>query len=1018
MSDFIAALWREFEAETQEHLEAIEPVLLTAENGGVVTAEQVASLFRAFHSIKGLARSMDLSGMESVAHAAESLLSLVRDGTTPLDADLVAVLLPALDTLKAGRRHALTERRDQPAPQPVLAALKQAFERLGCGAPLPTPDQDRETGEAPPEPEPLENVSPREAARENPEMLSIFGDLLRAELPVFTRILSADFAQTKVFADTLDAIERIEHAADTMGYYALVDHMRALAAIVESAEGRRLYPDARKALLRLLGQIGELQKEICGPAGPEGDDDLISDLKGVLGRAFEDELHETYCNIIQALSLFSCEIEGPTSPYDNDEELAEEVAGLARLLYSFVLFLDWPRAADVMLVVEDVFSRVAGREVFLSGETTALTRSALTTVFGTVVDRTRVPEQRADITPEVASQFTAEFRKSLRNTLNPARASLAPVKVGQRFLATLEIKPALIEMLSPENIAHIMDLVQVGYLHLYEVLANPEKSPELTQAFLAWTESQVKPITNRSVFIAGETWFEFLMASMDPPEAVIARAAEIDPAGSFIQVSPCQLKTEAAPVPVAPAAAAHARRAAPPSPPPSVGAESAVEADTSGRGEPMLRVRGEAIDSLLNQIGEMISLNGALSLTMQESLVGSALQSLRRGLHQLSQDGDRPEAEALIGVVDVLHQYVDRIRQIEGNYAASLSRLQEGVLELRVVPVDTVFGRFPRVVRDLAQHMGKQVRLEIDGGSVRIDKGMVEALADPLMHMVRNAIDHGVESPEQRRRAGKAAAATITLSASRKGNRVMIEVRDDGAWLDIATVRRIAVERGLIKAAEAARLTDREMCRFIFQPGFSTAAAVTETSGRGVGMDVVWTNVSRVGGTIDVDSETGKGTCFILSLPLSAAIQSALIVAADGNIMAIPDRYLAETCHVTAAEVQTVRGQSAMILRDQFLPVFPLTCLLGHPPAAGAPTRFPVVVIENGRQRIGLIVDRLYRRQDLFVKDIHPQLAAIPGVGGASTLGDGRVILILDGDDLFRLAEASVQIDADGVGLH
>ena len=182
-------------------------------------------------------------------------------------------------------------------------------------------------------------------------------------------------------------------------------------------------------------------------------------------------------------------------------------------------------------------------------------------------------------------------------------------------------------------------------------------------------------------------------------------------------------------------------------------------------------------------------------------------------------------------------------------------------------------------------------------------------------------------------------------------------------------------------------------------------------------MDVVWTNVNRLGGTIDVDSETGKGTAFTLSLPLSAAIQSALIVSADGNVMAIPERFLAETCHVSTAEIQTVRGQSAIVLRDQFLPVFALTRLLGHPGAADMPARFPVVVIENGRQRIGLIVDRLYRRQDLFVKDIHPQLAAIPGVGGASTLGDGRVILILDGDDLFRLAEASVRIEADGIGL-
>ena len=269
-------------------------------------------------------------------------------------------------------------------------------------------------------------------------------------------------------------------------------------------------------------------------------------------------------------------------------------------------------------------------------------------------------------------------------------------------------------MLSPENIAQLMDLVQVGYLHLYEVPANPEKSPDLTRAFLDWTESQVKPITNRSVFIDGESWFEFLMASMEPPEAVAARVAEIDPTGSFIQLSPCRLKSESAPVAPAPAAApatAPAPATAAPPPPPAEAAEAPA------RPEPLLRVRGEAIDGLLDQIGEMISLNGALSLTLQDSQAAGALQSLRRGLLSLSEAGGEPEAEAMIGAVDVLRQYVDRMRGIEGSFSGALSRLQEGVLELRVVPVDSVFGRFPRLVRDLAQQLGKEVRLEIDGGS-------------------------------------------------------------------------------------------------------------------------------------------------------------------------------------------------------------------------------------------------------------------------------------------------------------
>ncbi len=1005
MADFVAALWREFDVETQDHLDGVEPILLAAESGQPIGPEAVAKLFRAFHSVKGLAAAMDLRGMEAVGHGAESVLSLVRDGQAPLDAELVAVLLPAFDVLKARRHLALTERRDQAAPEDLLASLQQAFERMGGTASLSeafcqgVPDTMAET--VPP-------VDPRDAVREDPEILRYFADLLRGALPIFTRVVIADFAKPNIRSETLDAIERIEHAAETMGYHALVDHMRALLEIVEAAGGRRLYPDARKAVLRVLGQIGEVLKEISfvpdqaalGEGGAR-----VSDHRRILGRAFEDELRETYCNIVQALSLLSSNTGDRDLLSESDDGTAEDVSAMARLLYSFMLFLDWPRAGDVMLVIEDIFSRVAAGELFLGTETIRLARGALATVFGAVVEATCPPDGWHDIAPEVADRIMVEFRQSLLDAPSSGQSSQAPVKVGQRFLAAYQIKPALLEMLSPDNIADLMELVQVGYLHLYEVLANPEKSPKLTEAFLAWTESQVKPITNRTVFIDGETWFEFLMVSRDGPDAVMARAAEIDRAGSFIRIIPCPLKSGAAEGGAVPSSEA----VRPDEPVPTAESPS----------EPVLRVRGEAIDGFLNQIGEMISLNGALSLVMQDSLVGGALKSLRRGLQGIAEDGIHREAEGLIGLVDVLSQYMDRLRQIEGNLTASLSRLQDGVLDLRVVPLDTVFGRFPRLVRDLAQHLGKQVRLEIDGGAVRIDKGMVEALADPLMHMVRNALDHGVERPELRRRAGKPAVATLTLRAARKGSRVTIELRDDGAGLDIESVRRIAVKRGLVTACEAARLSDREVCRFIFQPGFSTAAAITETSGRGVGMDVVWTNVSRVGGSIDVDSVRGKGTCFTLSLPLSAAIQSALIVAADGNIMAIPERYLAETCHVASADVQTVRGQTAIVLRDQFLPVFPLTRLLGHVPLDGpVPARFPVVVIENGHQRLGLIVDRLYRRQDLFMKEIHPQLAAIPGVGGASTLGDGRVILVLDGDDLFRLAEASVSMGADGVTVH
>jgi chemotaxis protein histidine kinase CheA len=252
--------------------------------------------------------------------------------------------------------------------------------------------------------------------------------------------------------------------------------------------------------------------------------------------------------------------------------------------------------------------------------------------------------------------------------------------------------------------------------------------------------------------------------------------------------------------------------------------------------------------------------------------------------------------------------------------------------------------------------------------------------------------------------------ATLHLAAVSRGNRVEIEITDDGSGIDVERIRRKAVDRGLVGAAEAARLSSGDVIDFIFAPGFSTAEQVSETSGRGVGMDVVRTNVLRLGGQISVNTRPGQGTTVLLQLPLSAAIQRVLMVEVAGRILAIPERFLSEIHEVDADSYQLVRGRPAILLRDKYLPVFRLTDLLGFTQVGeneSCFTRRPLVVLARGRQRIGVEIERLHRRQELFIREIHPQLAAIPGVGGASISGDGKVVLIVDGDDLFGLAESA-----------
>ncbi|MFZ2855173.1 MAG: chemotaxis protein CheA, partial [Rhodocyclaceae bacterium] len=400
---------------------------------------------------------------------------------------------------------------------------------------------------------------------------------------------------------------------------------------------------------------------------------------------------------------------------------------------------------------------------------------------------------------------------------------------------------------------------------------------------------------------------------------------------------------------------------------------------------------------------EMVLVRGRLSHAISDHAARNALYALKR----ITDSGalDSETQTALRTAFDALDSQRRRLEESDTLIQSALSRLQVNAMELRVVPVDTVFKRFPRVVRDIAQLQGKRIRLEVSGQEVRIDKAMIEVLADPLLHMVRNAADHGVEPPDEREAKGKHPEATLTLSAMQRGNRVVVQVTDDGRGIDKSRVLAKAVERGVVRPEDASRMSDEDIFQLLFAPGFSTAEKVTETSGRGVGMDVVRNNVMRLGGAVQIESVFGQGSTFTLTMPLSAAVQEVLLVETDSQVLALPARYVEEVIEVERADAQSIKGRAAILLRGAFLPLAHIADLLGFTkrPAQGGSR--VAVVLGNGQHTLGLLVDRILGRQELFIKDIHPRLMALPGVGGASILGDGRPVLILDGEGLLRLAE-------------
>ncbi len=436
--------------------------------------------------------------------------------------------------------------------------------------------------------------------------------------------------------------------------------------------------------------------------------------------------------------------------------------------------------------------------------------------------------------------------------------------------------------------------------------------------------------------------------------------------------------------PLALGAPAEAQPAATPAPEPA--AQGPEERRKTGRraGDEMgtsdtIRVSQAKLEQFMNIVAELI-----ISKTMISHLV----EQLTPLVHEQEAAGVAKElAHASV--------YLDHVSK----------EIQASVLGIRMVPVKTIFSKFPRMVRDLAKASGKKIDLQMSGEDTEIDKSIIEELGDPMIHLIRNSADHGIESPEIRREAGKPETGTVTLRARHEGDSVVVEIEDDGKGIDPAVIRAKAVEKGLITQDRADQMSDEEAVDLIFLPGFSTAAKVTDISGRGVGMDVVRSNVRKLNGRVGVRSTVGKGSVFTIKLPLTLAIIDALLVKSNGQVFALPGTAVEETLIVPSDRVSHLTRRQAIDLRGEVLGVSSLRTLLRTPGGSDAgQDGLPVVVVASAGRRMGIIVDDFVRRQEIVIKPLAPYLASLPGISGASIMGDGGVVLILDPAELLQLA--------------
>lgn len=453
-------------------------------------------------------------------------------------------------------------------------------------------------------------------------------------------------------------------------------------------------------------------------------------------------------------------------------------------------------------------------------------------------------------------------------------------------------------------------------------------------------------------------------------------------------------------------------------------AQTKIEKDTKHeRQSSFLRVESDRIDDMMNQVGELVTNKSSYEqydddLTSYTKIIeygindirkyykDSVIQILRKLEYYVNKkeikdlrnsylDGFNNKLIDMVKMEEDLKETLDKFRNSYQLLTRVTNDLQETVMKIRMLPIAQTFNRFPRLIRDLSRDLGKEVKLEMSGEETELDKSVIEVLVDPLIHIVRNAMDHGIEMPEEREKAGKPRVGTISLSASHNGNLIVIKISDDGKGMSPQKIFENAIKKGLVSAD--AKLTEKQMLEYIFAPGFSTATKVTNLSGRGVGMDVVKKSLDKINGTVGIETELGKGSTFFLRIPLTVAIIQALIVDAEKEYYAIPINSISETLKIGVEDIQNLEGTEVIKIREDVINVLSVKELFKLPTRYESHIKsYYAVILASEDKKVALLVNNLIGEQDIVIKTLKDKVTRVEGISGATILGDGTVSFILD----------------------
>ncbi|MGE4296867.1 MAG: Hpt domain-containing protein [Desulfovibrionaceae bacterium] len=935
-------IFADFIVEAKEHLETIEPNLLELEKSPD-NLGLLNDIFRPMHSLKGASGFLGLNTINKLAHRSENILDELRKGELAVSAEIMDVILSSTDLLSKMIDNLEATGTEGDVD---IAAIVQTIDALLAGEAAPAP--------APLEPEPEPEPEPAAETVPAPE---------KAAAPAVSGSADANNGSAPV--------ELEPYALTVIGEGHLNDFMEEAAEIIaslnkgllelehEPSQGGELVNDLFRYFHNLKGNSGIIGFNELNNVTHEAETLLNMVRKGEMAssRPLIDLLLSTV-DFIEALTGNVDAESGKVTPLDPSHLLAR---------------LQKAIADGVVEAVEE--AEAAPAEA--APEATASPASEGGDDEDIAIFRSTVDQQRRNI--DLAMEGLKKNPDD-KDSVDGLYRSLVSVQNASGFMGLDDLK------VYAERTAGLVNQARnagLGFEPFLDILSQE----------CAILDDMVTAAVEKLVGGSAEDAPASPVSKPEPPAPPAPKPAPpVPPAPKPAPPVPPAPKP-APPVPPAPTPASPAPKPAPPAPKPAPPAPKpappapkpappqaapAAQADAQKpKVSSTIRVDHEKLDHLMNLIGELIINRNRFSMLARQLEEG-----VPENVPQIAQD--------LVETTDAMARISDD--------------LQDTIMNVRMVPVSTVFSRFPRLVRDLSRKSGKNVELITEGEETELDKSVVEVIGDPLVHLIRNSVDHGVESADVRAAAGKSEVGKVWLRAYHKGNSVAIEIEDDGKGIDPDKMREVAIRKGVITPEEAKALDDREARELIFAPGFSSAEVITDISGRGVGMDVVRTNIKNLKGTVAIASEVGKGTTFTLSLPLTLAIIDALMVTVSGQTYAIPLDAVSETTKIEASRLTDVNNRKAVTLRGEVLGLVNLHELLGLPASGPSADILSVVVIHDSNRRLGVVVDKLQERQEIVIKPLGSYLGDVKGISGATIMGDGSVILILDPHEIYLMA--------------